>query len=74
MKTIYCIATRKTECHGHGDFSPVDKIIKDGAYNSGDFPPCFEDIEAATTYINGLKWNDDKMIVPMVLVEDGESF
>lgn len=60
---IYTIATESRECYGHGDFGTELRIVRQGGYGSGDFPPCF------THQHEALLWRDAQQFKTGVLVE-----
>lgn len=47
----YTIATRATECYGHGDYGEAEKICRVGDYDTGEFPPIFTDRSKALDYM-----------------------
>ena len=63
--TLWTIASETMECYGHGDHGTEQRITREGAYGTGEFPPCFESKGEAQSYLDGLKWNHDKKVVAL---------
>jgi hypothetical protein len=68
-KKVYTIATLKRECFGHGDYCNELKICQKGPYGTGPFPPVFLNRQLAQDYLDSLRWNHDKQIVELELIE-----
>lgn len=65
--TIWTIASETSECYGHGSYGTEHRITREGAYGSGEFPPCFESKEYAQNYLENLKYKNGKVVVPLRL-------
>ena len=68
MAKIFTIATKTSECYGHGSYGKELRICKVGAYGAGDFPLAFFTKGAAQKYLDGMEWNHDKCVVSLKLV------
>jgi hypothetical protein len=64
---IYTIATKSTQCHGHGDYSTEDHICRTGSYGTGEFPPAFKTKEEAEKHLAGIEWNSQLVVVELEL-------
>jgi len=71
---IYAIATLKNENSGHGDYRSELSIcqylhsVVEGI-GMETFHPAFKDKGLAQKYLDELKWNHDKKIVELELIE-----
>lgn len=65
MKTIYTIATEARQVYGHGDSGIELRIVREGAYASGDFPPCFGSREKAEAYLAVMERKAGKKVVEL---------
>ena len=52
---IYTIGIEVSQVHGQGDFGSSVMIKREGAYESGDFPPCFITRQFAEKYLEEKK-------------------
>lgn len=66
---IYTIENEVHECYGHGDYGAELRICRQGLYGNGDFPPLFKTQKAVQKYLDSVKWNHDKKIVELELIE-----
>jgi len=77
---VYTIATLKNECFGHGDYRNEFKICQDIIQYHKDpstnqqigiqtFHPVFKDKILAQNYLDEIKWNSNKRIIELELIE-----
>jgi hypothetical protein len=69
---LYTIATETHECYGHGDFGTEQRIIREGSYACGEFPPCFELKADAQAYLDALDWKHGKAVVEIRYIKRSE--
>lgn len=62
---VYTIATETHQCYGHGDYAKEQRIVKEGSYGSGGFPPCFESRRDAEKYLGTMEYNFGKKVVEL---------
>jgi len=70
---IYAIATKTSECYGHGDYWEAFKIEQVDAYHKeGKWNPMFVSRNTAQKFLDDMEWNHNKIIVEIELVETME--
>ena len=67
---LYTIAKKCNACYGHGDFGTELRIVKDGGYGEGDFPPIFPSEISANLYKSHRGWGENYVVVPLTLNEE----
>jgi hypothetical protein len=65
--TIYTIADETHETYGHGDFGTEQRILRQGSYGCGEFPPAFTTRRSAQEWIDAQKYKGGKAIVTLEL-------
>lgn len=65
---LYTLATKTHECYGHGDSGTELRIIKEGPWNQGSFPPLFKTPEAAEAY-RAWKPHDNREVVGLIVAD-----
>ena len=65
---VFTIADIRTECQGHGDYSKVETIRRQGPYETGEFPPVFRSKAQAKAYLKSMQRNECKEVVEMELI------
>ena len=68
----YTLAKKINETYGHGDFGQEFHICPIDAYHtdSKEFHPLFETIEEAEKYKEGIKYNNDLIVVELEVAVD----
>lgn len=67
-QTVYTIAVETSECYGHGDYGTELRIVRTGAYGTGDFPPAFTDKAKAESYLRQKHPFGGAKVVPLELI------
>jgi hypothetical protein len=66
---IFTIGSKTDECYGHGNYGTETRICREGAWGTGQFPPCFCSRTDAERYIASKGWqHDDKIVVELRLM------
>jgi hypothetical protein len=69
---FYTIATKSSECYGHGDYGEELSVRQEGShrdYRFNKFPPLFKSFESAQGYLEGLDFRHRKMVVTLSVKE-----
>lgn len=66
---IYTIATETHQTYGHGDFGTERRIVREGSYGAGEFPPAFTRRESAEAYLRKGDQYPKRVVVELELYD-----